>query len=209
MKTLLKTSALIAVIACAGYGYGTQGESLVVAPTDASASQLAINPQPLPPRYLTSPERFDSLTPSESRLAINPQPLPPRELTSPEQFNALPPAASRVAINPQPLPPLESTQPERFDALTPSESRVAINPQPLPPLESTQPDRIDALTPAESRVAINPQPLPPNSRSLEGPLAEQTMPVTPAPLDEPPMLPAPYRVAPSGQPWLCFAACFA
>ena len=125
MKTLLKTSALIAVITCAGCGYDPRGELLVVAPTKTSTLQLAVNPQPLPPR------------------------------------------------------------------------------------ESTQPERFDALAPAESRVAINPQPLPPNSRSLEGPLAEQTMPVTPAPLDEPPMLPAPYRVAPSGQPWLCFAACFA
>ena len=57
--------------------------------------EVALNPQPLPPRS-ASEQLVSSLPPSIlDQVALNPQPLPPKD------FDA-------VALNPQPLPPRES-----------------------------------------------------------------------------------------------------
>ena len=147
MKPTLKLAALIAVFGCAAYGYETRGEALVAALTTATAStlRLAINPQPLPPRYPRDPIPTNTLQSSDAVIAINAQPLPPRYPRDPIPTNTSPLSGEVVAINPQPLPP------DR--------------------------DSVGAL------------------------LAQKTMPVTPAPLDEPPMMPVPLRVASIGQPF--------
>jgi hypothetical protein len=94
-----------------------------IGPVTHPAEDVALNPQPLPPRDMlfgTLSHRFDT-------VALNPQPLPPREtlLGGPShRFDT-------VALNPQPVPPREALSglSRRFDTLT-------LNPQPLPPREA-------------------------------------------------------------------------
>ena len=146
MKTTLKLTALIAVFGCAAYAYDTRGEALVAVTTTATAStlRLAINPQPLPPRYPRDPIPTNTMQLSDSVIAVNPQPLPPRYPRDP-----IPTNTSQLS---------------------------------------------------GEVIAINPQPLPPDRDSVGGLLAQKTMPIVPTPLDEPPMMPVPLRVASSGQP---------
>ncbi len=82
---------------------------------------------------------------------------------------------------------------------TASTLRLAIDPQSLPPRYPRDPIPTNTSLLSGAVIAINPQPLPPDRHILDSLFAEKTMPVIPAPLDEPPMMPVPLRVASIGQ----------
>ena len=69
VKSMLKLSALIALVACVGLAGASTVNAPSVAQPSANAAQIAINPQPLPPRHGTT------------RTAWTPQPTcrPPAE----------------------------------------------------------------------------------------------------------------------------------
>jgi hypothetical protein len=71
----------------------TLSHDTVVDRSPAKIGQIALNPQPLPPRYLhdKSAQLGD--------IALNPQPLPPRYLHDKSA------QLGDIALNPQPLPP--------------------------------------------------------------------------------------------------------
>ncbi|MGZ3411649.1 MAG: hypothetical protein ACXWJ0_07900 [Xanthobacteraceae bacterium] len=70
-------------------------------------NQVTINPQPLPPKYMTGngPVGGDP----GSKVTINPQPLPPKYMTGNGPLGGDP--GNKASINPQPLPPKEMVTP--------------------------------------------------------------------------------------------------
>jgi hypothetical protein len=131
----------------------------------------APRPLPDPPpdlKYLRS-----TVADALNRVALNPQPLPPRFYADPPPYlkNILSRAAAgfeRVALNPQPLPPGPDPGPDRLKNILSRIAgvfdRVAFNPQPEPPGPDPAPYQKNIFSKVRSNfdlVALNPQPLPP------------------------------------------------
>lgn len=97
MKQLILFAAIATTIASSALSAHstTLDRATVVDRTPAKIGNIALNPQPLPPRDL-----HDKPAQLGGTLALNPQPLPPRYLhdKSAQLGNTL-------ALNPQPLPP--------------------------------------------------------------------------------------------------------
>ena len=80
----MKTFALLFAIACASLtmldnsAEAATPRFLSSAPVGLSnpVTKIGLNPQPLPPRYLTFSKRFNP----GGKVSLNPQPLPPRLL---------------------------------------------------------------------------------------------------------------------------------
>jgi hypothetical protein len=115
-------------------------------------SDVALNPQPLPPRVTQRLSRDSAVL---ERRGLNPQPLPPRE--------AQVSIGSDVALNPQPLPPRtiepRVIQPRTLQPVTPQSvtapssvlDRQGLNPQTLPPK-----DRLPAIRSVLDRQGMQP-----------------------------------------------------
>jgi hypothetical protein len=94
-QILLCVTVVTAIASSALVAHSTTMNGSILDRSPEKVANVALKPQPLPPRYLDGKsEQFNDT------LALKPQPLPPRYLDGKsEQFN------DTLALKPQPLPP--------------------------------------------------------------------------------------------------------
>jgi hypothetical protein len=97
MKQIILFATIVTAIASSALSAHstTLGHDTVVDRSPAKIGNIALNPQPLPPRDL-----HDKSAQLGHTLALNPQPLPPRYLHDKSAQ-----LGHTLALNPQPLPP--------------------------------------------------------------------------------------------------------
>jgi hypothetical protein len=97
MKQILLFATIATAIASSALAAHstTLDRATIVDRSPAKIGNIALNPQPLPPRDL-----HDRSAQLGDTLALNPQPLPPRDL-----HNKSAQLGDTLALNPQPLPP--------------------------------------------------------------------------------------------------------
>ena len=97
MKQIILFAAIATTIASSALSAHstTLDRATVVDRSPAKIGNIALNPQPLPPRYL-----HDKSAQLGDNLALKPQPMPPRYLHDKSAQ-----LGDNLALNPQPLPP--------------------------------------------------------------------------------------------------------